>query len=39
MLMWLCEAERLTEQPKMWVHFIKIEHHQFSKYDNFIPDI
>ena len=32
MLMWLCEAERLTEQPKMWRIYSKIRITFFEKH-------
>ena len=31
MLMWLCEADRLRSQPKMWAHLFKNPHYIFSK--------
>lgn len=32
MLMGLCEAERLSEQPKMWAHLFKNPHYIFEKH-------
>lgn len=35
MLMGLCEAESADGAAEMWIHFIKIGYHQFSKNDIF----
>ena len=35
MLMGLCEAESADGAAEMWIHFIKIGDHQFSKNDIF----
>ncbi len=39
MLMGLCEAESADGAAEMWVHFIKIGYHQFSKNDDYTPDL